>query len=65
VVLAVVIRVVLLYEALAFAGWEEQIIRLIAQALLGLQLVLLQGYVWALLLLPPKALVRVYLTSGR
>ncbi len=64
-VLAVVIRVVLLYEALAFAGWEEQIIRLIAQALLGLQLVLLQGYVWALLLLPPKALVRVYLTSGR
>jgi hypothetical protein len=53
VVLAVVIRVVLLYEALAFAGWEEQIIRLIAQALLGLQLILLQGYVWALLLLPP------------
>lgn len=64
-VLAVVIRVVLLYEALAFAGWEEQIIRLIAHALLGLQLILLQGYVWALLLLPPKALVRVYLTSGR
>ena len=50
---------------MALARWEERTTRLIAQVLLGLQLISLQRLVWTLLLLSPQALVRVRLTDCR